>query len=162
FIDTPQPALRADTRREPLAAFRQDTSFAQPLPALPPPYRDSAPPLLPRSYGLRAAVMVGIGLVVMVGIVGWFLARRGDRPGEPTPSPRPAAFLGVILQGGGSTFVDHVMQRWSEVYEKTHGVRIDYRGVGSSAGIEAMLNGVYLFGCSDFALTDLQMEKVAR
>jgi phosphate transport system substrate-binding protein len=53
------------------------------------------------------------------------------------------------LSGGGATFVDPIMQKWSSEYNKTTGVEIDYTKSGSSDGIKKMIEKELDFGCSD-------------
>jgi phosphate ABC transporter phosphate-binding protein len=84
-------------------------------------------------------------------------AASPSKSGPATPLPAPARFAGVILRGGGSTFVNTPMTRWASVYEQVHKVRIDYQPVGSSKGTQGVIDGVYQFGCSDAALSDQQL-----
>ncbi len=85
---------------------------------------------------------------------------------ETTPATAPerprkqGAFLGVTLNGGGSTFVNPLMLHWADLYEKAHGVRISYQAAGSGRGIDGVLSRVYQFGCSDAPLTDKQLARV--
>ena len=107
--------------------------------------------------------------VLAAGAVGWLASREWMHAGNPVakqPSPPPASvpaaqkaqspqpFSGTIVSAGGSTFINPLMQRWSAVYEKSHGVKIDYRSVGSGKGVQGLLDHVYQFGCTDVALSD--------
>jgi phosphate ABC transporter phosphate-binding protein len=94
------------------------------------------------------------------------------QPPHPSLSPvgergkgegaKPGPFAGAILNGGGSTFVSPLIQHWAGVYEKSHGVRIEYQAVGSSRGLDGVLNRVYSFGCSDAPLSDKQIDEVKK
>lgn len=53
------------------------------------------------------------------------------------------------INGGGSTFVDPIMQKWSDVYNETVHVEIDYKKSGSGDGIQQMLVKTIDFGCTD-------------
>src|SRR5215211_2956214 len=53
------------------------------------------------------------------------------------------------LNGGGATFVDPIMQKWSTVYNDTKGIEIDYSKSGSGDGIKNTTNKTLDFGCSD-------------
>ncbi len=64
---------------------------------------------------------------------------------------------GVILRGGGSTFVRPIMEQWARQYEQQTGVKIDYTAVGSGKGIEGVLAKFLDFGCSDAFLSDEQL-----
>jgi len=63
------------------------------------------------------------------------------------------------VNGGGVTFVDPLMQRWSAAYEKQQGVRIDYQAIGVNKGIRAVLDRVYMFGCTVVPLADDEIAK---
>ncbi len=120
------------------------------------------PPRLMLAGGVAAGLLVLAVLVI-----------RGNRPrsaptvqeaGGNLPAPaersaRPGLFAAVTLNGGGSTFVAPLVEHWAGVYEKAHGIHIDYQGVGSSRGTDGILNGVYLFACSDSPLSDEQFAK---
>ena len=121
--------------------------------------------------GRQMAWLLLAGLVV-ISVGGFFLWRAlQEKPAgriepaqkpestDPNPTrkendPKPVTFAGVVLSGGGSTFVSPIMQRWTEVYEKDKGVRVNYSGKGSGAGIKGVVAGEYLFGCTDAAMTD--------
>jgi phosphate transport system substrate-binding protein len=62
---------------------------------------------------------------------------------RPRPDPN---FAGPVLRGGGVTFAEPVFERWAPVYEKQHGVRVDYDPVRMEKGVRGMLDGVYPFG----------------
>jgi phosphate transport system substrate-binding protein len=53
------------------------------------------------------------------------------------------------INGGGSTFIDPIMQKWSDVYNETTHVEIDYKKSGSGDGIQQMLVKTIDFGCTD-------------
>src|SRR3954451_21145963 len=62
------------------------------------------------------------------------------------------------LSGGGATFVDPVMQKWSAEYKASTGVEIDYSKSGSSDGIKKMTERELDFGCSDAPMKKEQLE----
>jgi phosphate transport system substrate-binding protein len=62
------------------------------------------------------------------------------------------------LGGGGATFVDPIMQKWSAEYKATTGVEIDYSKSGSSDGIKKMTERELDFGCSDAPMKKEQVE----
>lgn len=53
------------------------------------------------------------------------------------------------LGGGGATFVDPIMQKWSAEYKASKGTEIDYKKSGSGNGIQQMTGKVLDFGCTD-------------
>jgi phosphate transport system substrate-binding protein len=65
---------------------------------------------------------------------------------------------GERLSGGGATFVDPIMQKWSSEYKSAKGVEIDYSKSGSSDGIKQMTEMNLDFGCSDAPMKKDQVE----
>jgi phosphate ABC transporter phosphate-binding protein len=63
------------------------------------------------------------------------------------------------LSGSGSTFIYPLMNRWEHEYYKAEGVKISYRGLGSTAGIKHLFDGSEDFGCTDGPLTPEQLTK---
>src|SRR5262245_47946718 len=62
------------------------------------------------------------------------------------------------LSGGGATFVDPIMQKWSAEYHRGTGVEIDYSKSGSSDGIKQMTEMNLDFGCSDAPMKKDQVD----
>ena len=62
------------------------------------------------------------------------------------------------INGGGSTFIDPIMQKWSTVYKDTKGFEIDYSKSGSGDGIKNMTAMTLDFGCSDAPMNKEQTE----
>jgi phosphate transport system substrate-binding protein len=65
---------------------------------------------------------------------------------------------GERLSGGGATFVDPIMQKWSAEYKAATGVEIDYSKSGSSDGIKKMTEKELDFGCSDAPMKKDQVD----
>jgi phosphate ABC transporter phosphate-binding protein len=63
------------------------------------------------------------------------------------------------IHGGGATFVDPIMQKWSGTYNRQKGVEIDYVAKGSGYGIEQMTDRNIDFGCSDAPMKKEQLAK---
>ena len=49
------------------------------------------------------------------------------------------------------------MSRWSADYEKSHKVRVNYRSIGSGAGLSELKQGLLTFAVSDAPLSDSQL-----
>ncbi len=62
------------------------------------------------------------------------------------------------LNGGGATFVDPIMQRWSSEYKTAKSVEIDYKKSGSGNGIQQMTGKVLDFGCTDAPMNKEETE----
>ena len=65
------------------------------------------------------------------------------------PAPR--------ISGGGATFVNPIMQKWSGDYKTTKNVEIDYVSKGSGYGVEQMTARTIDFGCTDAPMTKEQL-----
>src|SRR5690242_16072876 len=65
------------------------------------------------------------------------------------------------LSGGGSSFVDPIMQKWSDEYKKSAGVEIDYSKSGSSDGIKKMSEKELDFGATDAPMKKDQVAEAA-
>ena len=50
------------------------------------------------------------------------------------------------------------MSRWSSDYEKVHNVRVNYRSIGSGAGLSELKQGLLTFAVSDAPLGDSQLK----
>jgi phosphate transport system substrate-binding protein len=80
-----------------------------------------------------------------------------ERKVEETGPPK------IKISGAGSTFAAPLYKQWIEEYQKAHkDVAINYDVVGSGEGIKRFLNQDVDFGASDAAISDEQMDKVAR
>jgi phosphate transport system substrate-binding protein len=64
-----------------------------------------------------------------------------------------------LLQGGGSTLIAPLMEKWAGMYDKKAGVRIDYTRAGSGKGISQMTAGTYDFGCTDAPMSEEQLKE---
>jgi phosphate transport system substrate-binding protein len=53
------------------------------------------------------------------------------------------------IGGGGATFIDPIMQKWSAEYKQAKDIEIDYKKSGSGNGIQQMSGKVLDFGCTD-------------
>jgi phosphate transport system substrate-binding protein len=73
----------------------------------------------------------------------------------PAPSPAPAA--DVVLVGGGSTFIRPLFDRWAEEYARRTGVRVEYRPVGSGAGVRGLVGRGFAFACTEAPLTAAEL-----
>lgn len=63
------------------------------------------------------------------------------------------------LTGGGSTFVNPMMSKWTSEYSKEHsGVQINYQSIGSGGGIRQVSEGTVDFGATDGPMSDEQLK----
>jgi phosphate transport system substrate-binding protein len=65
----------------------------------------------------------------------------------------------VRISGGGATFVDPIMQKWSGEYKKAKNVEIDYVAKGSGYGITNVTTKNVDFGCSDAPMNAKEIAK---
>jgi phosphate transport system substrate-binding protein len=90
------------------------------------------------------------GAVLAVGTVALAVVGRAE---DPKKAER--------LNGGGSTFVYPMMEKWSAVYHKAKGIEVNYLSIGSGGGIQQMTAKTCDFGCTDAPLNEEQL-KAAR
>jgi phosphate transport system substrate-binding protein len=81
----------------------------------------------------------------------------GPRKG-PSETGRTSATY--TLNGGGSTLVYPLMEKWSAVYRKEKDVKVNYVASGSGGGIQQFMTQALDFACSDAPLTDEQLQQV--
>jgi phosphate ABC transporter phosphate-binding protein len=165
---TPNPTLEVETALTARPAKWDLPGYDTPLPASPPPPPSQDPsivlsqPPAPKvgSGRLRSARRMRrlvrlselVLFVLAAGGVGWLASRewmhKEVNPHRPNPQQAVPPFDGPVVRGGGVTFAEPVFQRWGPVYEKQHGVRIDYAPVRMDKGVQGMLDGIYPFGCT--------------
>jgi phosphate transport system substrate-binding protein len=62
------------------------------------------------------------------------------------------------LNGAGATFPQPLYNKWFDVYNQQFGIKINYQGVGSGAGIQQITSGTVDFGASDGIMTSDQLK----
>src|SRR3979411_929595 len=84
----------------------------------------------------------------------------GTTPGNTGKGSRADAAAGVRrINGGGATFINPMMSKWSGEYVKANGVEVNYQSIGSGAGITQMTAKILDFGCSDAFMNDENLSK---
>jgi len=82
--------------------------------------------VLARTWPVRAGIVAGVGLVMLAGA--------------------SAAMAKTTITGAGATAPQLLYQQWASNYSKA---KINYQGVGSGTGINAIVAGTVNFGASD-------------
>lgn len=62
------------------------------------------------------------------------------------------------LTGAGSTFAAPLYAKWSDVYARAAGVRVNYAPTGSSAGIQGLSDQTVDFGGTDSPMSDAELQ----
>lgn len=62
-----------------------------------------------------------------------------------------------IINGAGATFPAPIYTKWAAAYDGLKGVKINYQGTGSSAGIDAIKKGTVDFGATDAPLSPSEL-----
>jgi phosphate transport system substrate-binding protein len=131
-----------------------------------------------------AAHWIAAGLFVAAVLLGsFFFARPGGQGHDTNSATRPPTDPGSMakgtspsasaktgagtvalpsthtLNGGGSTFIEPLLEKWGSVYRKEKSVRVNYVATGSGAGIQQFMSGALDFCCSDAPMTDQQMQQ---
>lgn len=88
------------------------------------------------------------------------ISENSERVSEPS---RSEATNQTTLTAAGATFPAPLYLKWFELFEELHpNLRVEYRAVGSGAGIDLLLNGKLDFGASDMPLSDERMAQANR
>jgi phosphate transport system substrate-binding protein len=103
---------------------------------------------------LTASTVTSATFVLLFAIGCTNYSEDGKPPAEPTfATTRVRTF-----SAAGSTFIAPLMSRWSADYEKAHKVRVNYRSIGSGAGLSELKQGLLTFAVSDAPLGDPQLK----
>ena len=87
--------------------------------------------------------------VLVVGIVLTAAACGGSSSSSSSSAPAGNSFVGA-----GSTFAQPLYTAWAQTYQGvSNGVKLNYQGVGSTAGIAAIEAKTVQFGATDAPLT---------
>ncbi len=86
---------------------------------------------------------------------------------SPTPPSDPGSNQPTIqleaadVSGGGATFVEPIMKFWTQEFRDRTAdkIKINYQGIGSSAGATQMSKKLLAFGCSDTPLNRKQLDE---
>lgn len=106
---------------------------------------------------LLAGILVSTG-VTLLSIVGCSGCNHYGEDGKPPEEPRFATTDVQSFGGVGSTFVDPLITRWMKDYGTAHKVQINYRPIGSGAGIEEFKKYHTTFAATDSPLDDEQLK----
>src|SRR5260364_361061 len=63
------------------------------------------------------------------------------------------------ITGAGSTFAAPVYAQWAHAYRKASGVKVNYQGIGSSAGLKQIIAKTVDFAASDALFTAYELSK---
>lgn len=113
------------------------------------------PPRVSRATSpLSASVIIvtALALLFVTGCTNY--SEDGKPPAEPTFGSTQVR----TFSAAGSTFIAPLMSRWSADYEKAHNVRVNYRSIGSGAGLSELKQGLLTFAVSDAPLNDAQLK----
>jgi phosphate transport system substrate-binding protein len=68
----------------------------------------------------------------------------------------------TAIGAAGSTFVNPIMTKWIAAYKQTHpATQVNYRAIGSAAGIAELKQGMLEIAATDAPLTDDQLKEMA-
>jgi phosphate transport system substrate-binding protein len=88
-----------------------------------------------------------------VAAVGIILTGAACSSSGSSPSGGGSGSTVSTLNGAGSTFAAPMYQQWAGQYKASHGVQINYQGIGSGGGISEFTQGVIDFGATDAPMT---------
>src|SRR6516162_6165750 len=101
------------------------------------------------------------GTVLMLGVL---LAGCNYRGEEPVKQKDFAVNTEVktAIGAAGSTFVDPIMTQWIDKYRQVHpATQVNYRAIGSAAGVNELKQGTLEIAATDAPLNDEQLKEMA-
>jgi len=104
----------------------------------------------------RSSILACTALIAAAGLVGCNYSGE-----EPTKDKDFAVSASVqtAIGAAGSTFVNPVMTKWIAAYQQAHpGTLVNYRPIGSGAGIDALKQSTLEIAASDMPLNDEQLK----
>jgi len=105
-----------------------------------------------------AALLTALALVALVAVAAacGSSSNAGGTSSGGAATPLPALTSGTIV-GAGATFPQPLYSKWGQDYATASGVKLNYQGIGSGGGIQAIEAKTVDFGASDAPLqkTDL-------
>ena len=104
--------------------------------------------------------MPPFALVIALSVV--VIASCNYKGEEPTKEKDFAVSASVktAIGAAGSTFVNPIMTKWIGAYEQAHpGTLVNYRPIGSGAGIDALKQSTLEIAASDMPLSDEQLKE---
>ena len=70
--------------------------------------------------------------------------------------------IGVAIGAAGSTFVNPIMTQWISTYHQEHpGTQVNYRAIGSAAGVNELRQGTLEIAATDAPLSDEQLKDMS-
>ena len=120
----------------------------------------SMPKVRAMGTGVNNSGMLLAGLIASAGMVCLTLAGCANHYGEDGKSGDSSVSTTDVQSFGGvgSTFVDPLITRWMKDYGAAHKVQINYRPIGSGAGMNEFKQGHTTFAASDAPLDDDQLK----
>ncbi len=104
-----------------------------------------------RSKRFWYPAVLAVALVTVA--VGLTACGSSNNPSSGSSSPA-AGSGGASFVGSGSTFAQPLYTAWAQTYQGVTGDKLNYQGVGSTAGIAAIEGKTVQFGATDAPLTE--------
>ena len=108
-----------------------------------------------RSKRLWYSAVLAAALVTVA--VGLAACGSSNDPASASSSPAAAAGSSSFV-GSGSTFAQPLYTAWAQTYQGVAGDKLNYQGVGSTAGIAAIEGKTVQFGATDAPLTESDLQ----
>jgi len=107
----------------------------------------------PRSWVLAAAAVFGAAFVVGCNYKGEEAVKEKDFA--------VSSSIKTAIGAAGSTFINPIMTRWIGTYQQAHpGTLINYRPIGSGAGLDLLKQSSLEIAASDAPLSDEQLKEM--
>ena len=115
-------------------------------------------------FSMRINALAGLTQVLAALVVAGCGGDSDTRTAGPATSGKSASSSEApSLVGAGATFPAPIYQKWfADFVKENAGVRVNYQGLGSSAGVNKVVEGTVDFGASDNAMKDADIAKVSK
>lgn len=102
----------------------------------------------------RLSSLAGVGLAILAVTLG---TAGCSQTSSISSSGNAKAAGAKSLRAGGSSFIDPLMQQWTEIYQKEKGVAINYQPQGSGFGVSKMIAKELDIGYTDAPMNAEQL-----
>jgi phosphate transport system substrate-binding protein len=104
----------------------------------------------------RASILAGAAMLSVALVAG---CNYGGEEQVKEKEFAVSASVKTAIGAAGSTFVNPIMTKWIDAYQQAHpGTLVNYRAIGSGAGIDALKQSTLEIAASDMPLSDEQLK----
>lgn len=106
---------------------------------------------------VRKSTFSALGIALSTVLFSFGVAGCNSEDYSPKETAVATTNIGTF-GAAGSTFIAPLFMRWSNDYVKDHHMRVNYRSIGSGAGLNELKEGLLTFAATDAPLNDAQLK----